>query len=133
MSEQPSNTEPTPGLIVQTAVFLAVVIGIPTTYALGGQLRSLALVAVSTLLLAGFLFVGYRHARRQRSLHQHVSFLTVWVGGVALANLLAHTASGRLPEPGSYLLAVGITLGSLWLGTRLAYGGALTKALFGTG
>jgi hypothetical protein len=50
-----------------------------------------------------------------------------------MANLLARTASGRLPEPGSYLLAVGVTLGVLWLGSRLAYGGALTKALFGTG
>ena len=133
MSEQPSKTDPTPRLVVQTAVFLAAVIGIPTAYALGEQLRSLALAAVSVLLLAGVLLVGYRHARRQRSLHQHVSFLTVWVGGVALANLLAHTASGRLPEPGPYLLAVGVTLGALWLGTRLAYGGALTKALFGTG
>jgi hypothetical protein len=29
-------------------------------------------------------------------------------------------------------VAVGITLGGLWLGARLAYGGALTHALFGS-
>ena len=69
MSEQPSNTDSTPGLVVQTAVFLATVIGIPTAFALGGQLRSLALAAMTVLLLAGFLVVGYRHARRQGTLH----------------------------------------------------------------
>jgi len=29
-----------------------------------------------------------------------------------------------------YLLAVGVTLGALWVGSRLAYGGALTQAVF---
>lgn len=132
MSEHPSNTDPAPGLVVQTIVFLAAVIGIPTAFALGGQLRSLALAAIGVLLLTGFLIVGYRHARRRGSLHQHVAFLAVWVGGVALADRLARAASGRFPEPGPYLLAVGVTLGGLWLGVRLAYGGALTHALFGT-
>ncbi|WP_244531717.1 hypothetical protein [Halogranum amylolyticum] len=108
------------------------VIGIPTAFALGGQLRFLALAAVGVLLLVGFLVVGFRHARRRKSLHQHVAFLAVWFGGVALADRLARTASGRLPESGPYLLAVGVTLGALWLGTRLAYGGALTQALFGS-
>ncbi|ELZ60739.1 MULTISPECIES: hypothetical protein [unclassified Haloferax] len=132
MSEQPSNTEPSLGLVVQTSFVLAVVIGIPSAFALGGRLRSLALAAVGTLLLAGFLVVGYRHARRRKSLHQHVAFLVVWFGGIVLADRLARVASGRLPEPGPYLMAVGVTLGALWLGSRLAYGGALTKALFGS-
>lgn len=133
MPEQPSATSPSPVLIVQTAVFLAVVIGVPIAFALGERLRALALATVSVLLLAGFLAVGYCHARRQGSLHQHVAFLTVWVGGVVLADRLARVASGRLPRPGPYLLAVGVTLGALWLGTRLAYGGELTRMLFGTG
>lgn len=132
MSEQPSNTEPSLGLVVQTSFVLAVVIGIPSMFALGGRLRSLALAAVSTLLLAGFLVVGYRHARRRKSLHQHVAFLAIWFSGIVLADRLARVASGRLPEPGPYLMAVGVTLGALWLGSRLAYGGALTKALFGS-
>ena len=131
MPEQPSTTESDVGLVVQTTIFLATVIGITTAFALGGQLRSLALAAVGVLLLAGFLVVGYRHARRRRSLHQHVTFLVVWFGGVALADSLARAASGRLPDPGPYLVAVGVTLGALWLGARLAYGGALTRALFG--
>ena len=133
MSEQPSTTEPAVGLVVQTIFVLAVVIGIPTAFALGGQLRSLALATVGVLLLVGFLVVGYRHARRRKSLHQHVAFLLVWFGGVALAGRLARAASGRLPEPGPYLVAVGVALGALWLGSRLAYGGALTRALFGSG
>ncbi|ADE02548.1 MULTISPECIES: hypothetical protein [Haloferax] len=132
MSEQPSNTEPSLGLVVQTIFVLAVVIGIPSVFALGGRLRFLALAAVSILLLAGFLVVGYRHARRRKSLHQHVAFLVVWFGGIVLADRLARVASGRLPEPGPYLVAVGVTLGALWLGSRLAYGGALTQALFGS-
>ena len=132
MSEQSSNTELDIGLAVQTIFVLAVVIGIPSAFALGGQLRSLALGAVGVLLLAGFLVVGYCHARQRKSLHQHVAFLAVWFGGVALADRLARTASGRLPEPGPYLLAVGVTLGALWIGSRLAYGGALTRALFGS-
>jgi hypothetical protein len=132
VSEEPSNTDPDPGLVIQTIVFLAAVIGIPTAFALGGQLRSLAVVSLGVLLLAGISIAGYRHARRQESLHQHLVFLAVWVGGVALSDRLARTASGRLPEPSPYLLAVGVTLGTLWLGTRLAYGGALTRALFGT-
>jgi hypothetical protein len=119
--------------VIQTLLFLAAVIGIPTAFALGGQLRSLALAAVGVLLLGGFLVVGYRHARRRNSLHQHVAFVAVWFGGVVLADDLARTASGRLPEPGSYLVAVGVMLCSLWLGARLAYGGALTRALFGSG
>jgi hypothetical protein len=85
------------------------------------------------LLLGGFLVVGYRHARRRNSLHQHVTFVVVWVSGVVLADGLARTASGRLPAPGPYLVAVGVTLGSLWLGARLAYGGTLTRTLFGSG
>lgn len=132
MSEQPSHTEPTVGLLVRTIVLLAVVIGVPAAYALGGQLRSLALAAVGVLLLVGFLVVGYRHARRRKSLHRHVAFALVWFGGVALADRLARAATGRLPEPGPYLVAVGVTLGALWLGSRLAYGGALTRALFGS-
>lgn len=132
MSEQPSNTAPALGLLVQTVFFLAAVIGIPTAFALGGPLRSLALAAVGVLLLVGFLVVGYRHARRRKSLHQHVAFLAVWFGGVALADRLARVASGRLPEPSPYLVAVGITLGALWLGARVAYGGELTQALFGS-
>ncbi|WP_303299586.1 hypothetical protein [Haloferax volcanii] len=132
MSEQPSNTEPSLGLVVQTIFVLAVVIGIPSVFALGGRLRFLALAAVSILLLAGFLVVGYRHARRRKSLHQHVAFLVVWFGGIVRADRLARVASGRLPEPGPYLVAVGVTLGALWLGSRLAYGGALTQALFGS-
>jgi uncharacterized membrane protein len=132
VSEQPSNTEPSLGLVVQTIFVLAVVIGIPSVFALGGRLRFLALAAVSILLLAGFLVVGYRHARRRKSLHQHVAFLVVWFGGIVLADRLARVASGRLPEPGPYLVAVGVTLGALWLGSRLAYGGALTQALFGS-
>ncbi|CQR49856.1 MULTISPECIES: hypothetical protein [Haloferax] len=132
MSEQPSNTEPSFGLVVQTIFVLAMVIGIPSAFALGGRLRSLALAAVSTLLLVGFLVVGYRHARRRKSLHQHVAFLAVWFGGIVLADRLARVASGRLPEPGPYLMAVGVTLGALWLGSRFAYGGALTQALFGS-
>ena len=132
MSREPSTTAPSPGLVVQTVVFLAAVIGIPTAFALGGQLRSLALLALGVLLLAGILVVGYRHARRQGSLHQHLVFVAVWIGGVALADRLARTASGRLPEPAPYLLAACVTLGALWAGTRLAYGGAFTRALFGT-
>ncbi len=108
------------------------VIGIPSAFALGGRLRSLALAAVSTLLLVGFLVVGYRHARRRKSLHQHVAFLAVWFGGIVLADRLARVASGRLLEPGPSLMAVGVTLGALWLGSRVAYGGALTQALFGS-
>jgi hypothetical protein len=50
----------------------------------------------------------------------------------ALANRLARTASGRLPEPIPYLLAIGVTLGALWVGSRLAYGGVLTRVLFGS-
>ncbi|TQR22289.1 hypothetical protein C9J85_09445 [Haloferax sp. wsp5] len=42
----------------------------PSVFALGGRLRFLALAAVSILLLAGFLVVGYRHARRRKSLQQ---------------------------------------------------------------
>jgi hypothetical protein len=133
VSEQPSTPESTVGLVVKTIFFLATVIGIPTAFALGGQLRSLALAAVGVLLLGGFLVVGYRHAHRRNSLHQHVAFVAVWFGGIALADGLARTASGRLPEPGPYLVAVGVTLGALWLGARLAYGGALTRALFGSG
>jgi hypothetical protein len=133
VSDQPSTPESTVGLVVQTVFFLAAVIGIPTAFALGGQLRSLALAAVGVLLLGGFLVVGYRHARRRNSLHQHVAFLIIWFGGVVLADGLARTASGRLPEPGPYLVAVGVTLGSLWLGARLAYGGTLTRALLGSG
>lgn len=132
MSE-PSHADPSPGLVVQTVLFLAVVVGVPTAFALGGRLRLLALAAVSVLLLAGLLVVGYRHARRQGSLHQHVAFLVVWVSGLGLATLAARTAGGRLPEPGPYLLAVGVSLGALWVGSRLAYGGALTRALFGRG
>ena len=132
MSEQPSNTELEFGLVVQTIFVLAVVIGIPSAFALGGQLRSLVLAAVVVLLLVGFLVVGYHHARQRKSLHQHVAFLLIWFGGVALADRLAHAASGRLPEPGPYLLAVGVTLGALWVGSRLAYGGALTQAVFGS-
>ncbi len=131
MSEQPSTLESTVGLVVQTIFFLAAVIGIPAAFALGGQLRSLALAAVGVVLLGGFLVVGYRHARRRNSLHQHVTFLIVWFGGIVLADGLACTASGRLPAPGPSFVAVGVTLGSLWLGARLAYGGVLTRALFG--
>jgi len=132
VSEQPSNTEIDIGLIVQTIFVLAVVIGIPSAFALDGQLRSLTFVILVVLLLVGFLVVGYRHARRQKSLHQHVAFLIVWFGGFALAGRLARTASGRLPEPIPDLLAIGLTLGALWIGSRLAYGGALTRALFGS-
>jgi len=132
VSEQPSTAEPSLGLVVQTLFVLVTAVGIPTAFALGGQLRSLALAAVGVLLLAGFLLVGYRHARRRQSLHQHVAFLAAWFGGVALADRLARVASGRFPEPGPYLIAVGVTLGALWLGSRLAYGGELTKALFGS-
>jgi hypothetical protein len=133
VTEAPSTAGPAPGLVAQTVVFLAAVIGIPTAFALGGRLRALAFVAVSVLLLAGFLLVGSRHARRQGSLHQHAAFSLVWLAGVGLADLLARRASGLLPEPVPYFLAVAVTLGSLWLGSRLAYGGALTRALFGTG
>ncbi|CDK37857.1 uncharacterized protein domain protein [Halorubrum sp. AJ67] len=49
-----------------------------------------------------------------------------------LADRLARIASGPLPKPIPYLLAVGITLGVLWMGSRLAYGGTLTRALFGS-
>lgn len=132
MSEQPSTTAPDLGLLVQTIFFFAAVIGIPTAFALGGQFRPLALAAVGILLLVGFLVIGYRHARRRKSLHQHVAFLAVWFGGVALADRLARAASGRLSDPSPYLVAVGVTLGALWLGARLAYGGELTRALFGS-
>ncbi len=132
MTEQPSNTEIDIGLIPQTIFVLAVVIGIPSAFALDGRLRSLTFVILAALLLVGFLVVGYRHARRQKSLHQHVAFLLVWFGGFALANRLARTASGRLPEPIPYLLATGVTLGALWVGSRLAYGGVLTRLLFGS-
>jgi hypothetical protein len=132
VSEQPSNTEIDLGLVVRTIFVLAVVIAIPSAFALGEQLRSIALAAAGVLLLVGFLVVGYRHARQRKSLHQHVAFLAFWFGGVALADRLARTASGRLPEPSPYLLAVGVTLGALWIGSRLAYGGALTQALFGS-
>jgi len=130
--EQPSNTEIDIGLIAQTIFVLAVVIGIPSAFALDGQLRSLAFIILAILLLVGFLVVGYRHARRQKSLHQHIAFLIVWFGSFALAGQLARTASGRLPEPIPDLLAIGVTLGALWIGSRLAYGGALTRALFGS-
>lgn len=58
MSEQPTNTALALGLLVQTNFFLAAVIGIPEVVALGGQLHSLALAAVSVLLLLSFLVVG---------------------------------------------------------------------------
>ena len=132
MTEQPSNTEIDIGLIAQTIFVLAVVIGIPSAFALDGQLRSLTFLILAVLLLVGFLVVGYRHARRQKSLHQHVAFLIVWFGGFALADRLARIASSRLPEPIPYLLAIGVTLGALWAGSRLAYGGALTRAVFGS-
>ena len=132
MSEQPSNTEIDIGLIAQTIFVLAVVIGIPSAFALDGQLRSLAFLILAVLLLVGFLVVGYRHARQQKSLHQHIAFLIVWFGGLTLADRLARTASGRFPEPIPYLLAIGITLGALWVGSRLAHGGTLTRALFGS-
>lgn len=132
MSEQPSNTEPSVGLVVQTIFVLAAVVALSTAFLFGGQLRSLALAAVGVLLLVGFLVVGYRHARRRKSLHQHVAFLAVWFGGVALASRLARVASSHFPEPGPDLIMVGVTLGALWLGSRLAYGGELTKALFGS-
>jgi hypothetical protein len=132
VTEQPSNTEIDIGLIAQTIFVPAVVIGIPSAFALDGQLRSLTFVVLAVLLLVGFLVVGYRHARRQKSLHQHVAFLVVWFGGFAIANQLARTASGRLPEPIPYLLAIGVTLGALWVGSRLAYGGELARVLFGS-
>ncbi|MBP2252602.1 hypothetical protein J2754_002948 [Halarchaeum solikamskense] len=132
MSEQPSNTEIDIGLIAQTIFVLAVVIGVPSAFALDGQLRSLAFVIIGVLLLVGFLVVGYRHARRQNALHQHVAFLIVWFGGIALADRLARTASGHLSEPIPYLLAIGVTLSVLWIGSRIAYGGALTRVLFGS-
>jgi hypothetical protein len=130
--EQPSNTEIDIGLIAQTIFVLAVVIGIPSAFALDGQLRSLVFVILAVLLLVGFLVVGYRDARRQKSLHQHIAFLIVLFGSFPLAGPLARTASGRLPEPIPDLLAIGVTLGALWIGSRLAYGGALTRALFGS-
>ncbi|GGL25635.1 hypothetical protein GCM10009037_06580 [Halarchaeum grantii] len=132
MPQQPSNIKPSLGLVVQTIFVLAAVIAFSTAFLFGGQIRSLALAAVGVLLLVGFLVVGYRHARRRKSLHQHVAFLAVWFGGVALASLLARVASSHFPEPGPDLIAVGVILGALWLGSRLAYGGELTKALFGS-
>ena len=132
MSEQPSTTEPSIGLVLRTAFVLAVVIGIPSAFALDGQPRSLVFAALSVLLLVGFLVVGYRHARRRKSLHQHVAFVIIWLAGIVLADRLARTAGGRLPEPSPSLLAIGVTLGTLWIGSRLAYGGALTRALFGS-
>lgn len=132
MSEQPSNIEIDIGLIAQTIFVLVVVIGIHSAFALDGQLRSLAFIILAVLLLVGFLVVGYRHARRERSLHQHVAFLIVWFGGFALAERLARTASGCLPEPLPHLLAIGVMLGVLWIGSRIAYGGTLTRALFGS-
>jgi hypothetical protein len=132
VSEQPSATEANLGLIARTGFVLAVVIGIPSAFALDGQLRSLILAVLSVLLLVGFLVVGYRHARRRKSLHQHVAFVIIWLAGIALADRLASTASGRLPEPSPSLLAIGVTIGTLWIGLRLAYGGVLTRALFGS-
>jgi len=132
VSEQLSNTKIDIGLIAQTVFVLAVVIGIPSAFALDGQLRSLAFLILAVLLLVGFLVVGYRHARRQQSLHQHIAFLIVWFGSFPLAGWLARTASGRLPEPIPNLLAIGVMLGALWIGSRLAYGGVLTRALFGS-
>jgi len=132
VSEQPSTTEPSFGLVVQTIFVLAAVIALSTAFLFGGQLRSLALAGVGVLLLVGFLVVSYRHARQRNSLHQHVAFLAVWLGGVALANRLTRVASSYFPEPGPDLIGVGVTLGAMWLGSRLVYGGKLTNALFGS-
>jgi len=132
VSEQPSNTEIDIGLIAQTLFVLTLVIGIPSAFALDGQLRSLAFV-----ILAVPTARGLSRRRLPPRTPTEVSppahrFLIVWFGSFALAGQLARTASGRLPEPIPDLLAIGVTLGALWIGSRLAYGGALTRALFGS-
>jgi Ca2+/Na+ antiporter len=132
VSEQPSDTKPSFGLVAQTIFVFVAAIALPTAFLFDGQLRSLALAAVSVLLLVGFLMISYRHTRRRKSLHQHVAFLTVWFGGVALASRLARVASSHFSDPGPDLIELGVTLGALWLSLRLAYGGELTKALFGS-
>ena len=71
MSDQPSNTEIDIGLIAQTIFVLAVVIGIPSAFALDGQLRSLAFVILAVLLLVAFSSsVTATHAERSTVLRR---------------------------------------------------------------
>jgi hypothetical protein len=122
-----------PALVAQTVAFLAVVLLLPTAFALGGRLRYLALAAVGVLLLVGFLVLGVRQARDSGTLAAHATFLVVWLGGAAAADRLATRAAGRLPEPVPFLVGVGVGLGALWLGARLAYGERSARDLFGFG
>jgi hypothetical protein len=119
-----------PVLVAQTLAFLAVVIGLPVAFSLGGRLRYLALAAVGTLLLVGFVLLGLQQAYRSGTLAQHATFLVVWLVGAAVADGLASRAAGWLPEPIPFLLGVGIGLAALWFGARLAYGDRPVRGLF---
>ncbi|WP_276257500.1 hypothetical protein [Haloglomus litoreum] len=73
--------------------------------------------------------MGLQQAHRSGTLVQHATFLVLWLVGAAVADRLARRAAGWLPEPVPFLLAVGIALGALWSGARLAYGDSATRAL----
>ncbi|WP_254831086.1 hypothetical protein [Haloglomus salinum] len=118
-----------PVLVAQTLAFLAVVIGLPVAFSLGGRLRYLALAAVGTLLLVGFILLGLQQAHRSGTLVQHATFLVVWLVGAAVADGLAKRAAEWLPEPLPFLLGVGIGLGALWFGARLAYDDGSVRGL----
>jgi hypothetical protein len=74
-------------------------------------------------LLLGFLLLGVGQAHKTGHLLHHVVFTAVLLIGSVAANMVWEVASGIVPSTVTVVLSLGTWIVTLWLGSRLVYGG----------
>jgi hypothetical protein len=94
-----------------------------------GRVRSVALALVAVWLLVGLLVVALSLARESGHLPHHLTFAAVVLLGSGAGSTAWRVANGSMPDTAVTVLAVGAWLGSVWLGSRVVYGGPFDRLL----
>ena len=94
-----------------------------------GRVRSVALALVTVWLLLGLLVVALSRARESGHLPHHLTFAAVVLLGSGAGRAAWRVVDGTVPDTAVTVLAVGAWLGSVWLGSRIVYGGPFDRLL----
>ncbi|SEM04420.1 hypothetical protein [Haloferax larsenii] len=117
------------GLVIRTLAIVVLGILLAVGLLADDRVQLIAFALMSIWLLLGFLLLGVGQARKTGHLLHHVVFTAVLLIGGVTATMVWEVTNGVVPSTVTVVLSLGTWIVTLWLGSRLVYGGPFDHVL----
>ncbi|UVE51943.1 hypothetical protein KU306_16580 (plasmid) [Haloferax larsenii] len=117
------------GLVIRTLAIVVLGILLAVGLLADGRVQIIALALMCVWLLLGFLLLGVVQAHKTGYLSHHVVFTAVLLIGSGTATMVWEVTNGVVSSTFTVVLSLGSWIATLWLGSRLIYGGSFDHVL----